>query len=432
MKWWNVGTFLASFVFLVGCGDGGGSAPAPGSPFQFTVLDPSGNPIAGAQLLNYDPPYSPPLPAAVRPAQASGTTDARGIGVADGYLLGRPAVIGGTNYALLPVPSLQATTYTLQPASKKLVAIGAVTGQPILFSANTLVTISVTSGPSGVLNTYQYTDSSVTLAKVTSVSGLTQGPPQFWKMVGDQFWYSTPSDGIYEFSLTDPANPVQALYLPVPGVNVLFATKGSLLVTADSPNGGGPPHPLKAYTFTPAGQIAEISRTGNFSASDLEFSGDDLLVVGSANTIAPAVTTVNFTDPANPAVKLTGAFPRGDRVFLLGNRLVLTPTDRSARPFSWGLEDLTNPENPVDQPRFTSSAWIASFLSPTIALSYRDVYGGAIQILSGNMTTGFQVSGVAVIPNAGGYGGYGGGSDIPGGSDPYYVLGGTLWKLVSP
>lgn len=432
MKRWSIGGILG--LLVMGCRSGGGPPyggyppPPPPPPFQITVVDPAGKLLPDVRVMDYNPPFSPPLPASAQLTPANNMTDSRGIAQVDGWLRDRTAVIGKTNYLPLSVASLQPATYTLQPAARKLVAIGAVAGQPVLFAANYVVTVASSSGSrSGVLNTYQFTDSSVTLVKATLIPGSTGGAPRFWRMIGDQFWYSTPSDGIYVYSLANPTSPVQQLYLPVPGDSVLFAVRGNLLVTTDWPYGGPDGPPLKAYVFTPAGQVGEVSRYGDFSATDLQFFGDNLVVVGGGDPSTPAISVVNYTDPSRPALRNTGTYPRSSEVFLLGSQLVLSPTSQNARPFSYGLEDVTDPEYPVDLARFNSDGWVTSFLSPTAALSGRGTYDRVFQILSGSTTGGFQISGVFVPSPANSSD-----SDSVGGADPYYVLGGTLWKLVPP
>lgn len=290
--------------------------------------------------------------------------------------------------------------------------MGSVDGKAIRFRQNELMTLNY----QGTYHLYSYNDQSVTetfqCVLHDSVDAI-----QKTLLAGDTLWLTTHDSGVFAFSIQNPSSPVFLFRIPVSGYLGPFVVKDSLLILGDP----GEPGPLRVMVYRPTGEYRELSRVQNYFVRSMTGIGNAVVLLGNSDCLP---TVFDISDPASPALLYNG-LEWGYQTGFFYNRLaILTPRTGSGGniiQLEYKVLDLSNPVSPRPMNPIISDSWITGLASDSIAYGNCYVRYLTINILSGNMQTGFQTV-ASVSDNT--FDGVGGA--FP----PYYVIGNRLWKMV--
>jgi len=317
------------------------------------------------------------------------------------------------NFFPISVDGVTSRVYVLTPTPQELRHIGHVSGRPLRFDSGLLSALAYQCR----YYLYAYNDSSVTQLAETQLLGCGVRGVRFY---GDTLWYTTHEDGIYVYSLAEPAVPRFLFHLAIPGYLGAFAVRDSI-VAVGSPFDDG----FGIYKFRSNGEFTLLKEMPDFAAADVGFSSDYLVIVGREHDL---VAVFDIENPADPReVYTTGAasgyFQSG---FLLGDQVILEPSWFSRGQLVYLVIDLTDPGSPGELGSFQADSFILGMPDRDTAVGqYRlGKFVGAntmFTVLKGDMGGHFET--VATL--SGDYGDGEFGANAP----PFFVIGYELWKL---
>lgn len=381
---WKIFLFSMAVLLMIGC--------KKSRDFEVIVFSPDRQPIAGATIgggLDWD--------------YFSVQTNIYGVAILPSYAHGYRATIYKNNFFPNIVQSLSSTKYILEPTPKQFRLIGDVKGRSIRFNSDTLITIEYGGG----YHVYSYNDQGV----IEIASGQLPICIKETQLRGDTLWFSTHDDGIYVYSLKDPINPKQLFHLDIPGYLGPFAVRDTIVVTGNPWSKDF----LHIYSYKPDGQYKEISKLGNYLVINMVFMSHYIVILNYYENL-PAV--FDLQNPVDPRLVYNSAEPEYWFGFLFKNYLILTPRfvwDTMIETTNYKLIDLYNPANPLNAGMFSADSRLDRIINDSLAIGTYYSYSGAISVLAGSITNGFQT--IAIT------------NGFEGCEPPYFIIGGCLWKL---
>lgn len=334
-------------------------------------------------------------------------TDSRGVAILPSYARGKSAVIYKNNFFPEIIQSLSSTKYILKSTPKQFKLVGNVAGWSIRFNSGILITIDYI----GVYHVYSYDEQSITeiaSAQLPKCIKETQ-------LRGDTLWFSTHDDGIYVYSLHDALQPQQLFHFSIPGYLGPFAVKDTIVAIGNPWERDS----LRIFSYKSDGQYKEISNFGNYLAVKMSFISDFLVIVNYYDNL-PAI--LDLQDPTNPRLVYNGVEPEYWSGFLFNNYLILIPRwELIEETTNYKLIDLSNPTNPSNAGVFSADSRLYEITNDNTAIGAYYSYSGAISVLNGSLTNGFQTTAIiseGTIPD-----------EFGGCAPPYYIIGGRLWRL---
>jgi hypothetical protein len=371
--------------------DENGSSQRYLPPFEVTVTDTLGRPIEGAILeggIDWD--------------HFRETTDSRGRAVMPGFARDVRTIIRKSNYFSIYETYLHPAVYVLMPTPKVLVDLGAIEGDLISFEFFKILTINY----QGEYRVYDFNGSSL------SENMMVEFPPAVkeFKLFGDLLWYTTHDDGIYVYSLFNPLNPFQYFHLDIDGYLGPFDVKDSLVAVTSNYR----PGPIRLLSYHTDGTVNELDRIGDFSANKIYFLGDYLIITGYGS----GYTIFDVADPSDIRLAHNGSYGRSSSSFLRGDTLILAP---DYGDYNYVMIDLSDPANPEEFGRFSATGRIDHILNDSTAIGEYYYEYQALCVFDRTSPTNFDA--VAMVSEFYGYQGH------HGGSPPYYLIGGRLWRL---
>jgi hypothetical protein len=372
--------------------------------FVITVESPDGAPIAGALIEG-----------GVDWGAFSAVTDSAGKARLPNRARNWVTTITKDNFFPISVDGVTSCVYVLTPTPQELRHIGHVSGRPLRLDSGLLSALEYQCK----YYLYAYDDSSVTQLAETRLLGCCVREVRFY---GDTLWYTTHEDGIYVYSLAEPAAPQFLFHLAIPGYLGAFAVRDSI-VAVGSPFSDG----FGVYRFRSNGDFALLKDVPDFAAADIGFSSDYLVIVGREHDL---VVVFDIENPADPReVYTTGAAPGYfESGFLLGDKVILEPYWFSWGELVYGVIDLADPGSPREVGSFRADSFIFGMPDRDTAVGdyrlgeYVNV-SRMFTVLKGDMGGRFET--VATLSEEHGLGEFG--ANAP----PFFVIGYELWKLES-
>jgi hypothetical protein len=378
--------FLAAVLAIVGC--------KPKGTFRVQVVTPDGNPVEGARVMvGCDSLFTD-------------TTDVDGFVSLPNWADSSSATITKTNYRSTWREVWRDLQVTFAPMPESLRQVGMVEGDVVLFGPETLTTVT----DSGLYRVYTYSET-----QVEQVASL-QLPPVRHKFVrGDTLWCATRGRGLYAYSLSSCMNPVELLHVDVSAIG-RFTVIDTFVVV-----GMGPVGPLRIYGYGPDGSTELICSFGNQAVYAVAVVSHYVVALGESFELPVIFDISDIRDPREIYHGIQVGYDSG---FVRDSSVVLIGYDQASLPHAsfYGVIDLIDPAHPVQTGLFRADARLSGILNDSMAVGEYDLVG--ISILRGNITEGFHS--VALVQAGTDYRG----SGIQGCRPPYYVLCGSLWKLV--
>jgi hypothetical protein len=267
--------FVGAAFVLAGCGSDPCGPGDPGEPatFEVTVLTYRDMPVEGAWVEG-----------GVDWTSYRVRTDSMGIARVPGSARGRPAFIHKNNFYPRFVEDLGADTYWLYPTPARLERVGDVEGRSLRFYTSVLTTLTYR----GVYHAYAYDDTEVTELATKELAAWAIRDVKF---VDERLWLSTHDEGVYAYSVIEPLSPDFQFHLDVEGYLGPIAVKGNVIVVGD-PWGEDP---VRVFSFTEDGQATLLSTIDAHYAAQMEFRGDNLIIL-SFNTYRSQEVTLKIVD----------------------------------------------------------------------------------------------------------------------------------------
>ncbi len=370
----------------------------PKDSFHVQVVTVDGKPVSSARLsVGFDRVFT-------------GTTDDDGFVYVPNWASGDTAVVTKTNFRSMRAEISPDAQVTLTPMPESLRLVGMAEGNAVLFGPETLATVT----SDGHYRVYTYSDT-----RITEVATLQLPQPVRHQCVfGDTLWYATYDSGMYAYSLSNRLNPVKLMHVDIGGVLDPFVVIDTFIVMSNVSSAGT----LRIFSYGPDGSTELVSSFDSLMAGQVAVVSHYVVALGLHDM--PVI--YDIADIRNPRQVYHGIQPQYWSGFLCDNRVVMNGFDTlSGRDTScYGVVDLTDPSHPVQTGPFPTDSWLDDILNDSMAVGEYNLFG--ISILRGTITGGFHsVALVQAEPNFHGY-------PLQGFHPPYYVLFGSLWKLVSP
>jgi len=397
--------FFFCLIILVfsGCEEGQGH-------FKVKIVFPNWQPVEGAWIeggIDWD--------------AFGAQTDSAGIAVLPSGALGEWALVFRNNIfpkgiiLRLSPHYFSPSTYVIDPTPKQLRWIGNVEGWSISFEPGSLTTVDY----HGVYHVYTYDDSGI----LEIASAQLPSSIRDTQLHGDILWFSTHDEGIYVYFLANPLSPQLLFHLNIPGYIGKFALKDGTIVVASRGNS----EPIRVFSYDTSGGFQEIAQLGSHLVKDMEFRENFLVVVGSSyDNGLPAV--YDLQDPANPVLIHESSGTEYRWGFLYGNFLILKPDqsfDSLEEEIIFKRIDISDPAHPTPSALFPADSNLFQIINETTALGRYYVWTGAISVLSGDITSGFQT--IAIITDNTWL--QSSLHEFEGCAPPYFIIGENLYKL---
>jgi hypothetical protein len=235
---------------------------------------------------------------------------------------------------------------------------------------------------------------------------------------GDTLWYATYDSGLYAYSLSNRLNPVKLMHVDVEGVLDPFTILDTFIVMSNLNSGG----PLRILRFGSDGSTELVSSFDSLMLGRIAVVSHYVVALGLHDM--PVV--YDIADIRNPRGVYHGTQAQYWGGFLRDNRVIMDGYDAiSGRDtICFGIVDVADPAHPVQTGPFPTDSRLYDVLNDSMGVGAYNM--GGISILRGRITEGFHS--VALLQAGPDYHGY----DLQGCRPPYYVLYGSLWKLVTP
>lgn len=391
---------LALVVFsllIASCSNDNDNIVNPPARFAVKITDPAGIAVPNVRLVG-----------GIDWTSYAVTTDSNGIAQMPSSAKRQRTTVSADNFVPMIIYSLEPQTYIIQPTPKRLIAIGEVQGNAIIFDNSQIITVDY----GGRLRVYNFSDEQVTLQSESQVASTAKKTV----VKGDTLWISTHESGIYAHSISNPAQPIELLHLDIAGYLGPFDVKDSLIVVASPYDPGS----IKSYIWTASSEYRLISELREFFVTDMQFVDDALVILGNRNDLP---TIFDFSDPFNPKFVFRGYSFEVESGLFAQSDVLLKGTYANALGYrEYQLVSLADPFSPVRSNTFPVEGTIGRIFSSSSAVGSPYFDNSSAAIFERNNTGRFTA--VAVMAGAG-YGGNGGARP------PYYILAGRLVKVVN-
>jgi hypothetical protein len=317
---------------------------------------------------------------------------------------GDAATVFKDNFYPTSVEVTPGACYTIAPTPESLRLLGELDGTALRFGPDTLVMVTY----EGKYRVYTYGDGGVSLVD----SAQLHSPVRHQLVHGDTFWYATYDSGFCAYSIADLRNPVKLLHVDIEGVLHPFAVKDSYILMGSNSQ----PGPLRVYLFRPDGSAQLVTLVGDQTVYDIAVLSHYAVTLGWKTDLPVVFDIADIRHPREVHHGVQNDFYGSE---FHGNCVVLSYGPWRGDTTWYGLLDLTDPANPVDLGRFATDSYVDAIIDDTTVVE-RYEHGGK-SVLKGSLATGFRTTAI-VHPAT--YSGH------HGGRPPYFLLGGSLWKLV--
>jgi hypothetical protein len=408
----------ASTLLVLASVSGCGSAEPDLRIFHIRLLDPLGQPIAGAVV------HGGPIDDH-RNFQA--TSGADGTVSVHGSQRDQRILILAVSFFPLVIDSLEEGTYVLQPTPGRLEPIGDLVGEVLRMTSEEVLTRDI----AGQLRHYIIHPDGLTERSAV----LLRAPPESFGAVGlfgDELWlHISTATELEVWSVADPAAPT-ALYRigGFPYASFVLARRGPLLVIRhDETSIEAKRTWTELWSLEAPGEPTKLAEI-HLPAPAAALIGDALYLFPRGGVLGfDQIVVFDISRPEAPRETYRATHPLVS-VSFEGDRAILAPGDPDpSGVIVHAVLDLTDPLHPVPAPPLRGDAVITQALSPGLALGFTpspawwrvasviDISDGASLLA----TTASRTAGIWPYPH-----------DISPGALalPYVAFAGKVWRLV--
>jgi hypothetical protein len=321
--------------------------------FALKVVDEQNHPLEGAHIaggVDWDEFHE--------------VTNANGLAILPDFARGWWANIYKDYFYSIWLDSVQSRVYSIRRTAYELVEIGPVAGTPVRFRDGQLITLTYL----GVYRFYQYDDAGV---QELSAAGV-PFPVRDARLYGDTLWYATHDNGIYLFSLQDPASPRLLSHLRIPAYPYHFDRKDSLIAIGSED--------IRLYAIHADSSVELLDFDSYPTDIDLKFISN-FLVATRSHGVEP-LKVFDISNPYNMSPIYEPQFDFYSYAFLHGDTAIVSKGyNYRYQEFHEHLAiDLSDPASPVEMYWFTAPGDIRQIIDDSLAVGTYSFHRDAITI----------------------------------------------------